>query len=62
MYCKGTTSGNPFCGQKWPKVAKEIYFNIILLGMRRMADGDIYKPYAIINEQTFDKGKSELIK
>ena len=33
-----------------------------ILCMRRMADGDIYKPYAIINEQTFSKGKDLLRK
>ena len=33
-----------------------------ILCMRRMADGDIYKPYAIINEQTFSMGKDLLRK
>ena len=31
-------------------------------GMRRLADGDIYKPYAIINDHTFAAAESELKK
>lgn len=33
-----------------------------ILCMRRLADGDIYKPYAIINEHTFAAAESELRK
>lgn len=33
-----------------------------ILCMRRMADGDIYKPYAIINDHTFAAAESELKK
>ena len=33
-----------------------------ILCMRRIADGDIYKPYAIIDEHTFEMGSSELQK
>ena len=33
-----------------------------ILCMRRLADGDIYKPYAIINEHTFAAAESELKK
>ncbi len=33
-----------------------------ILCMRRIADGDIYKPYAIIDEHTFEMGRSELQK
>ena len=33
-----------------------------ILCMRRMADGDIYKPYAIIDEHTFEAGKEGLRK
>ena len=30
--------------------------------MRRLADGDIYKPYAIINDHTFAASENELRK
>lgn len=33
-----------------------------ILCMRRLADGDIYKPYAIINEHTFAATENELRK
>ena len=33
-----------------------------ILCMRRMADGNIYKPYAIIDEHTFEAGKEGLRK
>ena len=33
-----------------------------ILCMRRLADGDIYKPYAIINEHTFAAAEKELRK
>ena len=33
-----------------------------ILCMRRMADGNIYKPYAIIDEHTFEAGKKGLRK
>ncbi len=33
-----------------------------ILCMRRMADGDIYKPYAIINDHTFAAAEKELRK
>ena len=33
-----------------------------ILCMRRLADGDIYKPYAIINDHTFAAAESELKK
>ena len=33
-----------------------------ILCMRRMADGDIYKPYAIINDHTFGKEAENLHK
>ena len=33
-----------------------------ILCMRRMADGDVYKPYAIINEHTFNNRKEQLRK
>ena len=33
-----------------------------ILCMRRLADGDIYKPYAIINDHTFAAAESELRK
>ena len=33
-----------------------------ILCMRRLADGDIYKPYAIINEHTFEAAETELRK
>ena len=33
-----------------------------ILCMRRMTDGDIYKPYAIIDEHTFEAGKDGLRK
>ena len=33
-----------------------------ILCMRRLADGNIYKPYAIINEHTFSTAKHELRK
>ena len=33
-----------------------------ILCMRRMADGGVYKPYAIINEHTFTAAKKELSK
>ena len=33
-----------------------------ILCMRRMADGDVYKPYAIVNEHTFNNNKEQLRK
>ena len=33
-----------------------------ILCMRRMADGDVYKPYAIVNEHTFNNRKEQLRK
>ena len=33
-----------------------------ILCMRRMTDGDIYKPYAIVNEHTFNNSKEQLRK
>ena len=33
-----------------------------ILCMRRMADGDVYKPYAIVNEHTFNSNKEQLRK
>lgn len=33
-----------------------------ILCMRRLADGDLYKPYAIINDHTFAEAESELRK
>ena len=33
-----------------------------ILCMRRLADGDVYKPYAIINDHTFEAAKAELRK
>jgi len=30
---KGTTFSNPFCGQRWPEVAKDFIFNIILFAI-----------------------------
>lgn len=33
-----------------------------ILCMRRLADGDVYKPYAIINDHTFEAAKADLRK
>lgn len=33
-----------------------------ILCMRRLADGDVYKPYAIINDHTFNATKTDLRK
>ena len=33
-----------------------------ILCMRRMTDGDVYKPYAIVNEHTFNNSKELLRK
>ena len=33
-----------------------------ILCMRRMTDGDIYKPYAIVNEHTFNNSREQLRK
>ena len=46
-------------------LGKYMYFWLgckTILCMRRMSDGDIYKPYAIVNEHTFNNRKELLRK
>jgi hypothetical protein len=53
--------GNHFESAYFAYFSRELGCRTILC-MRRMADGDIYKPYAIINEHTFAQAEGELRK
>jgi hypothetical protein len=56
-----TNEGKHFESAYFAYFSRELGCRTILC-MRKLADGEIYKPYAIINDHTFAEAESELRK